>query len=223
MLPEDETQRQAAINLAVLKPPLFAEIWNHFNKRVPSEEALRTYLLRRGFNDRAIDPVMKSFAPTIAMMKQPKDSESGGTVVGNVEESTPPPTDDEDDSAGVSASIGDYVQWERQGVLQFNVPQRVRWISDDGEWLAVEDSATGIPMNEVRTEQAAAKTPPAVPPVPVVESAANTAPGFTEWFRAKVGPDKLVTINYKGTDDIGPREIEKMIAILEAQKLALED
>ena len=78
LLPENEAQKQAAINRAALKPPLFAEIWNHFEERIPTDVALRTYLLRRGFNDRAIDPIMKSFAPTMEMMKQSKDSESGG-------------------------------------------------------------------------------------------------------------------------------------------------
>lgn len=221
LLPENESQKQEAINRAALKPTLFADIWDNFDARVPSDEALRTYLLRRGFNDRAIDPIMKSFAPTIAMMKQQEDSESGGAEVENGEELTSPPTEDESD--GASASVGDYVQWENQGVLQFNEPLCVRWVSDDKEWLAVEGSSTGIPMNEVTVEKTATKTPPVVPPIPVAEPSSNAVPGFTEWFRAKVGPDKLVTINYKGADDIGPREIEKMIAILEAQKLALED
>lgn len=45
---------------------------------------------------------------------------------------------------------------------------------------------------------------------------------FTEWFRAKVGPDKLVTIHFKGDGEIGPKEIERMIRILEAQKQVLE-
>jgi len=50
-----------------------------------------------------------------------------------------------------------------------------------------------------------------------------TEKGFSEWFRAKVGADKIVTINFKGDGEIGPKEIEKMIRVLEAQKLALED
>lgn len=221
LLPEDDSQRQAAINTAALKPPLFSDIWNHFDQRVPSQEALRTYLLRREFQDRAIDPVMRSFEPTIEMMKKQNETGSGGPSVELDEESTLPPSESE--PAGVSASIGDYVQWENQGVLQFKEPQRVRWISDDGEWLAVEGSSTGIPMNEVTIEQPTARTSPAVPPPPAIDPVDNKALGFTEWFRAKVGPEKLITINYQGSEDIGPREIEKMIAILQAQKLALED
>ena len=221
LLPENEEQKQSAINRAALKPPLFSEVWNHFEKRVPSEDALRTYLLRRDFHSRAIDPIMKSFAPTMAMMKQQEDSESDSSEDEIVEESESPPAEDSD--AGVSASIGDYVQWESQGVLKFNEPRRVRWISPDGGWLAVEGSNTGVPMSEVTIEQQAAKTAPIVPPELVEESDSGPPAGFTEWFRAKVGPEKLITINYKGSEDIGPREIQKMITILEAQKLALED
>jgi len=46
---------------------------------------------------------------------------------------------------------------------------------------------------------------------------------FSEWFRAKVGPDKLVTISYKGEGEIGPKEIDKLILVLEAQKSVLQD
>lgn len=222
LVPETEDQKQEAINRAALTPPLFSEIWNHFDKRVPSEEALRTYLLRRDFNDRAIPLVMRSFEPTLAMFKQQKETESGGPADSDSEESSTPPVDDE--ATGVSASVGDHVQWESQGALQFKKPLRVRWVSDDGEWLAVEGSDTGIPMSEVTIEQKAPLAAPEIPPA--FESDGNEeriGPEFTEWFRAKVGPEKLVTINYKGTEEIGPKEIAKMIAILEAQKLALED
>ena len=121
------------------------------------------------------------------------------------------------------ASIGDLVQWESQGALQFETPRRIRAISDDGAWVAVEGSDTGIPMSQVIVEQTAPPKPPTFPPeTPAVETLAAER-GFSEWFRAKVGADKLVTINFKGEGEIGPKEIEKMIRILEAQKLALED
>ncbi|MEM9247029.1 MAG: hypothetical protein AAGA67_14995 [Cyanobacteria bacterium P01_F01_bin.153] len=74
-------------------------------------------------------------------------------------------------------------------------------------------------MSQVIVEQPA---PPQFPPEqPAMGEAAQK--GFSEWFRAKVGADKLVTINFKGEGEVGPKEIEKMIRVLEAQKLALED
>jgi hypothetical protein len=43
------------------------------------------------------------------------------------------------------------------------------------------------------------------------------------WFRAKVGPGKQVQILYCGEDELGAKEIEKLISVLQAQKAALED
>ncbi len=66
----------------------------------------------------------------------------------------------------------------------------------------------------------------------IVEAPARTPPvfnfdeqpaGFEEWFRVKVGPEKQVQIAYRGDGDIGPKEIQKLIDILTAQKEALED
>jgi len=44
--------------------------------------------------------------------------------------------------------IGDLIQWENQGQLQFEEPRKVSWISDDLKWLLVEGSNTGIPVAE---------------------------------------------------------------------------
>jgi hypothetical protein len=45
--------------------------------------------------------------------------------------------------------VGDYVQWEPKGILQFVEPQRVVRISDDGAFAFVEDSNTGLPIREL--------------------------------------------------------------------------
>jgi hypothetical protein len=46
-------------------------------------------------------------------------------------------------------SIGDFVQWESQGVLRFAVPLKVCSLSDDGQWAFVEGSATGLPIKDL--------------------------------------------------------------------------
>jgi len=45
--------------------------------------------------------------------------------------------------------VGDYVQWEPKGILQFLEPQRVARISDDGAFAFVENSNTGLPIREL--------------------------------------------------------------------------
>ena len=107
-------------------------------------------------------------------------------------------------------------------------PLRVRFVTDDGQWIAVEGSETGIPMNEVTVETKAptSATPrPVAPHIPLGAGEAKTQieDGFAEWFRAKVGAGKHIQILYRGADDIGPKEIQKLIDILAAQKAALDD
>jgi hypothetical protein len=51
------------------------------------------------------------------------------------------------------ASVGDLIQWQSNGTIQFNPLKRVRFVSDDGNWVQVEGSQTGIPINEVIVEQ----------------------------------------------------------------------
>jgi hypothetical protein len=46
-------------------------------------------------------------------------------------------------------SVGDYVQWTSGGVAQFVKPRRVTGVSEDGEYVFVEGSNTGIPVAEL--------------------------------------------------------------------------
>lgn len=145
-------------------------------------------------------------------------SESHGVQSPDGAESEVP---DGDEVTYGGARVGDLVQWESQGALQFPKPLRVRMVSDDGQWIAVEGSKTGIPMNEVIVDTPANKQAPTVPTFEFEDKRADQ--GFEEWFRAKVGPDKQVMISYRGENDIGAKEIQKLIDMLAAQKAALED
>lgn len=44
---------------------------------------------------------------------------------------------------------GDYVQWENQGVIMFALARRIEWVSDDGQWVMVEGSKTGLPISQL--------------------------------------------------------------------------
>lgn len=46
-------------------------------------------------------------------------------------------------------AVGDYVQWESQGVLMFDPARQVEWVSDDGQWVMVEGSNTGLPISQL--------------------------------------------------------------------------
>jgi hypothetical protein len=215
---QNEIERSQHLMVAAMQPKLFQDIRERFpDITVPPEEGVKTYLNREGFNSSAVGPAAKAFLETMRFIEERAASESHG----GADDGGPESVASNEKFGG--AHIGDLIQWESGGVLQLESPKRVRWVSEDGNWLAVEGSDTGMPMDQVIVESAgSAKAHPSVPPEATLEKSVLKE-GFSEWFRAKVGPDKLVTINYKGEEEIGPREIEKMIKILEAQKLALED
>jgi hypothetical protein len=73
--------------------------------------------------------------------------------------------------------VGDYVQWEPKGVLQFPEPKRVSGISGDGKFAFVDGSPTGLPISELKEEKAPV---PLIPPPNL---------GMVE-YRAAMSPNK---------------------------------
>jgi hypothetical protein len=49
----------------------------------------------------------------------------------------------------VSFKIGDFVQWEIGGQIQFSDPRRIREFSSDGQWAFVDGSPTGMKIEEL--------------------------------------------------------------------------
>lgn len=69
----DPSQRQA-IREAALRPPLHCEIWDKYKGQLPSDAALRRYLLiDRNFNDAAVDPFIRQFRETVAFADLPNE------------------------------------------------------------------------------------------------------------------------------------------------------
>lgn len=64
--------------------------------------------------------------------------------------------DVEDEDSGGDAyvpKVGDYVQWEPKGILQFTEAKRIARISDDGAFVFVEGSTTGLPVGELTLKE----------------------------------------------------------------------
>lgn len=219
--PHDGAEKGNALMDAAMQPRLFQDIRERFpDVPIPPEDGVRTYLEREGFNSSAVGPAVRAFLDTMRFIEQFHDTEShvkqssdGAELEG---------LDDDNNVIYGGAKVGDLVQWESQGALQFPTPLRVCTVSSDGQWVAVEGSRTGIPMSEVIVESTASAQKPS-PPIFEFEGQNPEQVGFEEWFRAKVGTGKQVMISYRGDDDIGAREIQKLIDILTAQKTALED
>lgn len=217
----NEEEKRNNMLAAAMEPQLFQDIRDRFEGiAIPPDEGVRTYLNREGFNPNAVGPATKAFLDTMRFIEEETASKRNGD-----EEADGPESEGPDDKGLFGgAAIGDLILWESNGALQFKTPRRVRWISGDGNWVAVEGSNTGIPMSEVIVEQSASAAPPSVPPF---EDSADShsrgalEKGESEWMRNKLGKETDVRLLTRG--QMGPKEIGRLIRLLQAQKEVLED
>jgi hypothetical protein len=218
----NDEERRANLLAAAMEPDLFRDIREKFSGiAIPPEDGVVTYLNRQGFNPSAVRPAARAFLQTMEYIESLRVNDSHGS---KPQEQSAPTMTNVDRSFG-GAKVGDLVQWESQGALQFSQPRRVRFVSEDGQWIAVEGSDTGIKMSEVLVEQGAQTALPHTMHIPMEppQKAPEPEAGFDEWFRAKVGAGKQVQILYRGNGELGAKEIQKLIDILVAQKTALDD
>jgi hypothetical protein len=207
LFPHEPSERAASLSRAASTPALFAEINQKWPDRSPTDENLRSYLIRRGFAQNALDNAIACYRETMGLVTSPAAGYNGPGASGTGKAGSP------DD-----VKVGDYVQWEQGGVLQLTEPQRVTWISDDRGWLRIEGSPTGIPMAEVRI----ADRPKDDPPKDLFEE-------MMDQFMGPIGSplSQRLKVMMTGShlrvsaDLINAREVQKLIKILEANQALL--
>jgi len=175
MHPDKPEQKRLALIECAYAPALFDALRARFSEGVPSQSALKSYLLRERYNDRAIGPIMTAYTKTCALLERENATEGGEIAASEAAEGEVP---EENDVQYGGAEVRDFVQREPHGALQLPKP---------------------LPREPDRPS------------------------GAKEWFRARVGAGKQVIILYEGEDDIDAQGLGKLIKVLEAQKLALED
>ncbi|MES2292986.1 MAG: hypothetical protein V4527_06795 [Pseudomonadota bacterium] len=220
-------QRKLRLLEAALEPELFREIRERFQGiPVPPEDGVITYLNRQGFNPSAVRPATKAFISTMLYLQELGVSEDvGGGAISQPQLLHPSDKNSRNGGSFGGAAVGDLVQWESEGVLKLEAAARVRAIQthDGKEWVFVEGSETGIPMDEIVVEQkgsaAGAGKPP--PTLSLNESNVVLAAKEREWLRGPLG--KEVSYRLIVTGELGPREINKLIRLLEAQRDVLSD
>lgn len=162
LYPDSASEFKANLRAAAFEPALFRDLRDRFEGlESPPEGGIATYLNRVGFNTNSIRPATKAYLGTLEYLKQHAATESHSQGESAVADSS---SNDGAKPGYGGARVDDLVQWESQGVLQFAEPKRVRLVSEDGEWVAVDGSDTGIPMSEVIVETPAAAAPKAAPP-----------------------------------------------------------
>ena len=91
---ESSEEKRAAITEAAFKPALFAELRDKWPDRPPSNESLRSFLIRRGVSEGALDQVIQFYRETIDI----------ATSAGEAHDSSTSPTDSGDQMTGKPAS-----------------------------------------------------------------------------------------------------------------------
>lgn len=179
--PNSDDEKRRSLRQAAFQPALFRELQERWPDINPPEDGVVTYLNRQGFNQSAIKPAARAYLQTLAFLEEAgaNDSHGAETPKGSQYElpNEEAPGQREDTKFG-GAHVGDLIQWEAGGAFRFESPLRVRWVSDDGQWVAVDGSDTGVPMSEVLVQERAGAAPPPVPPyTPSTAQEMARAPG----------------------------------------------
>ena len=212
-----------AMKRAALAPTLFSKLCHAYPGSIPQDELVRSYLLQNGFLVNTVDMPVRAFRDTMALVKGFLDGyndDNGGDSL-DLEES------DFDDPLNLGdkleIEIGDLVQWESGGTPKWGAPRVVRDLQDG--WAFVEGIENGIPMEELVLEKKATTSPlqqPLTPPrLPLPVVATQPQQGEKEWLRGPLSKGASYRLIVSG--DVGPKEIGKLIKLLEAQKEVLDD
>lgn len=160
---------------AAIGPSLFEALWGKYSKDgLPSKDVLKHHLVwDRKVNEDVVENVIDRFVATVAFAKL--------CFGDNM------PSDDSVEISQQDVAVGDFVLWTSNGVDQFTAPKRVVQISDDGNWVLVEGSETGLPMSELSITEppsketggkVIARAPSQNPFTPKIQNELIEKPGF---------------------------------------------
>ena len=218
-------ERAAALRECARMPKVYAELLNKWVDDLPSDSSLSYFLLKtKDLNPNNVNSFIKNFRRTLAYAGAgPRSSHPQDLA----------PLDREED-VEVAVEVGDCVQWESGGVLQFSTPRKVVAKQEhEGRWWAqIEGSATGVLVDELTViSKQASPLPPVTPPVFTLQpqTPTETGSGMTtalvageeEWSRGRLSKET----NYRLliTGEMGSKEIARLIRLLEAQKQVLDE
>jgi hypothetical protein len=163
------TARVDAIKACALAPKVHQDLWNKYKwgTNPPSDASLAnvlTFEWEPPFNEKSVGGFIRQFKETIAFAKL-SDSDTLSAE-----------GDDKGSERAVDGGqlkyipkVGDFVQWEPKGVLQFPEAKRISSLSSDGKYAFVEGSNNGISCEEL-TKQ----TPPVQTVPPAGSNSANS-------------------------------------------------
>jgi hypothetical protein len=87
--PHSAEEKAEALSAAAREPSLFSELLGHFQGVLPSDDNLRSYLVRQGFSQSALGGVIQSFRDTMALVSPEAGDYSGQTPTSREPAMTP--------------------------------------------------------------------------------------------------------------------------------------
>ncbi|MCS3758670.1 hypothetical protein [Bradyrhizobium centrosematis] len=163
---EDQTERRALIRELALTPAVHKQLLSDYPMGIKSDASvIHSLVFDHSYNQSAASEIVAEFKATAAYagLYEPDsmlDIKSGQSQAASTEavQKEPP-------------KIGDMIQAEIGGLHVFEKPKRVRAIQDhEGKpWVFVDDSETGVPMEQVEVVErgtgapAASVQPPRLP------------------------------------------------------------
>jgi len=137
-LPTTDSRRIQALKDAALSPPIYRElVETHAQTGLPGDEALEAELVTyKNFNPKAVAGFVRDFRATLEFAGL-----SDFSVLGSVKQ--------EEEGGKPRPKIGQWVQWEHNGILGLPQPKRLVGFSEDGQMGFVEGSMNGLPVSEI--------------------------------------------------------------------------
>ena len=148
----DSSERAELLKKCALSPKIHRQIWEKWGSNLPSDANLRHHLLfdwETPFNENSVDFFIGEYKSTIAFAKlndSDKVEEEGG--------------DGGEGDPKYAPALGDYVQWEHNGVLGLPEPRRIREFTPDGVYAYVEGQHGAVPVAELIKEETPSGKPP---------------------------------------------------------------
>jgi hypothetical protein len=139
-------ERHQELKEAALSPKVHRQIWERYKEDgLPSDETLKHYLIfDLNFNDAAVEAFLARLRNTFSLA--------------NLNDGDKLSDKDKPDPARATPTVGDRVQWTSRGQMMFPEPLPVvTGLSEDGQYVFVEGTTTGLPVTEVTVMESTAK------------------------------------------------------------------
>jgi len=137
-------ERAALIRQAALAPKIHQQLWEKWGNDLPSDAQLRHTLLLDWpvpFNENAVDTFIREYRDTIAFARLSESDK----VVPEVQDNG----DEESSKGQYVPKIGEYAQWEHNGILGLTEPKKIMRFTPDGTYAYLEGQHGAVPTNEL--------------------------------------------------------------------------